>query len=252
MSGMKYHGFFRFGFCILSLVFVDVSIAFTQENSRNRGIDQDIAELFQGLIDADPQLRSDSLAPLFKDQLITHLQNPLTFENDLDSLGTVINIESSPDKRIKFYSWDERNEGTWWSIQCVAQFRTEQGDVVVQEVSTGEESRTGKYTDSGIDEIFEVKMDDTVYYVTFGSGSHGSGHLHKIVQVFSIQGNELVKCTSCFPSEGDLVIEYPRSQLANLTFDPLTNEISYNEFLLNEDIGFYEPTGRIVKLQLFK
>jgi hypothetical protein len=134
----------------------------------------------------------------------------------------------------------------------VAQFRADDGDVVVKEVSPGEEDRTGGFTDSGIGEIFEVKKDDTTYYITFGSGSHGSGHLHKIVQVFSIVGNELVKCTSCFSSEGDLVIEYPRSQLANLTFDPLTEEISYNEFLLNEDIGFYEPTGRVVKLKLFK
>ncbi len=134
----------------------------------------------------------------------------------------------------------------------MAQFRADDGNVVVREVSTGEEDRTGGFTDSGIGEILEVKKDDTVYYVTFGSGSHGSGHLHKIVQVFSIQGNELVKCTSCFPTDGDLVIEYPRSQLANLTFHSLTEEISYNEFLLNEDIGFYEPTGRVVKLQLFK
>lgn len=160
-----------------------------------------------------------------------------------------MNIESSPDKRIKFYSWDERNEGTWWSIQCVAQYRTDDGNVAVHEVSTDEEDRTEWFTDSGIGEIFEVKKDDTTYYITFGSGSHGSGHLHKIVQVFSIVGNELVKCSSCFPTAGDVVIEYPRSALPNLTFDPLTNELSYNDFLLNEDIGFYEPTGRIVKLK---
>jgi hypothetical protein len=238
----------------LVTIFTLITLSLTSlgQNTPAQKVDSQLKEIFVALVNSDPQLRSDSLAPLFKDQLIAQLQNPLTFESDMDSLGTVINIESSPDKRIKFYSWDERNEGTWWSIWCVAQFRADDGNVVVREVSTGEEDRTGGFTDSGIGEILEVKKDDTVYYVTFGSGSHGSGHLHKIVQVFSIVGNELVKCTSCFPSDGDLVIEYPRSAVPKLTFDPLTEEISYNEFLLNEDIGFYEPTGRVVKLKLFK
>jgi hypothetical protein len=236
------------GLCI-ALMFMNTTGAFTQENPRKSHKDHELAELYRELIDADPQLRWDSLVPLFRQKFIHYLKDNQSFDEAFNELSNYVQIISSSDGRIKFYCWNQRNEGTWLDLQCLAQYKLDNGNVQLIEVSSGQEAVEGTFTDSAIYDIHEIKKDKTVYYITFGCGSHGSGHSHNIVQVFFIEDEKLVKCTSCFPIEGDLVIEYPRSSTPNLKFDPLTHEISYNEFLLKDDIGFYEPTGRIVKLK---
>jgi len=98
--------------------------------------------------------------------------------------------------------------------------------------------------------VYELPINGSKYYLTFASGTHGSGHQHKIVQIFSIARDKLVKCNSCFSDNSDLIIEYPRSDKANLIFNEKTNEISYSEFKLDDNIGFYRPTGKVITLKL--
>jgi len=198
---------------------------------------------------ADYDLRCDSLAPAFKKQLAEQLTNPITFDNSLDSLSKYLNIKISADKQIKFYSWDDIGGGTWHNINCIAQFKTDSGKIIVQQLNT-ERADSIDFTDSGIYGVYEIFINGMKYYLTFAAGTHGSGHQHKIVQVFSITSEKLVKCKSCFADNNDLIIEFTRSDKANLVFNEKTNEISYSEFKLDDDIGFYRPTGKIITLKL--
>lgn len=201
------------------------------------------------MLAADYDLRYDSLAPAFKRQLTEQLKNPITFDNSLDSLSKFLKIKTSADKQIKFYSWDDKEGGTWHNINCIAQFKTDNERIFVQQLNT-ESSDSVDFTDSGIYEVYEIFINGMKYYLTFASGTHGSGHQHKIVQVFSITYDKLVKCKSCFADNNDLIIEYPRSDKANLVFNEETNEIFYSEFKLDDDIGFYRPTGKVITLKL--
>lgn len=201
------------------------------------------------MIAAANDFRHDSLAPAFQKQLAGQLTNPLTFDNSLDSLSKYLNIKISADKRIKFYSWDDNGGGTWHNINCNTQFKTDNGKIIVQQLNT-ESADSVDFTDSGIYEVHELLINGSIYYLTFASGTHGSGHQHKIVQIFSITHDILVKCTSCFSDNSDLIIEYQRNDKANLVFNEKTNEISYSEFKFDDDIGFYRPTGKVITLKL--
>jgi len=88
------------------------------------------------MVAADYDLRYDSLAPAFKKQLSEQLTNPLTFDNSLDSLSKYLTIKTSTDKRIKFYSWDDIGGGTWHNTNCIAQFKTDNGEIIVQQLNT--------------------------------------------------------------------------------------------------------------------
>jgi hypothetical protein len=198
---------------------------------------------------AESQLRYDSLSPAFKNQLLKYLTNPITFKNEFDSLSKYLTIRVSPDKKIIFYSWDDLTGGTWHNINCVAQFETDNGKTIVQQVNSGKEAELGEYTDSRIFEIFEINTNIDKLYLTIGWGTHGSGHHHQIVQLFRISGDTLLKCHSCFTDNKDLVIEFPRNENANLTFDPVKNILHFNEFKFEDKTGFYKSTGKIISLE---
>jgi len=213
-------------------------------------IDNELTADFKTMIDADYQLRSDSLAPLFKRQLQERLTNQITFGNSFDNLSKHLNIKTSADKKIKFYSWDDFTGGTWHIINCLAQFQSNRGKIIVQQISSSNEQETGGFTDSKIYEVHEISIGDITHYLTFAWGTHGSGNQHEIVQIFKISQDKLVKCNSCFANNKDLVIEYPRSEESKLHFIPETNEISYCEFTYNGDLGYYISTGNTISLKL--
>ncbi|MDU8886321.1 hypothetical protein RXV94_09130 [Yeosuana sp. MJ-SS3] len=213
-------------------------------------IDNELAATFKAMKDADYQLRSESLAPLFKKELQEQLKNPITFDNSLDNLSKYLTIKTSPDKKIKFYSWDDLTGGTWHMINCLAQFQSNRGKIIVQQLNSGNEAEIGGYTDSKVYEIHEIIVDNKTHYLTFAWGTHGFGNQHQIIQVFTISPNKLVKCTSCLPNNSDLVIEYPRSEESKLYFNPKSNEISYCEFTYDDDLGYYRSTGNSITLKL--
>lgn len=212
-------------------------------------IDSLLTSNFRKILSADSQLRYDSLSPAFKNQLLQFLADPITFKNKFDSLSQYLTIKTSPDKRIKFYSWDDLTGGTWHNINCVAQFETDNGKIIVQQINSEKEAELGEYTDSRVYEIFELNTEIEKLYLTIAWGTHGSGHHHQIVQIFRINEDRLLKCNSCFTDNKDLVIEYPRSDTANLTFDPAKNTLQYNNFKFDEEIGFYKATGKKTSLE---
>lgn len=234
-----YASFFALLFCLT---------AFSQTEEL-RSIDDALTNSFKRMVSADPQVRYDSLAPAFKELLFRQLANPITYHNSLDSLSKFLAIKTSADKQVIFYCWDDMHGGTWHNINCLAQFKAENGKIIVQQLNT-DNAEEVDYTDSGIYEVHEIFINRTKYYLTFASGTHGSGHQHKIVQIFSIASDKLVKCKSCFADNKDLIIEYPRIEKANLTFNSETNEISYLEFKFDDEIGFYRPTGQVITLKL--
>lgn len=224
---------------LLSLLFCLTSFGQTTELQK---IDKTLTYSFKKM--------TYTLAPAFKKQLISQLTKPITFDNTLDSLSKYLTIRTSADKKIKFYSWDEMGGGTWHYITCLAQFKSNNGKIIVQQLNTESKGESADFTDSEIYKVYDIFINGKKFYLTLAGGTYGSGHQHEIVQVFSIIADRLVKCTSCFADNRDLIIEYPRSKKANLVFNPKTNEITYSGFKHNVDEGFYEVTGQTITLKL--
>jgi hypothetical protein len=102
----------------------------------------------------------------------------------------------------------------------------------------------GGFTDSEIYEVNEIREDQTVYYLTFGWGTHGSGNHHQLIQLFKIEGDILVKCKAFNQGASEFAIEYPRSKKLNLKFDKKSNSISFDEFAESEEQQFIQNTGK--------
>jgi hypothetical protein len=224
--------------CITLIGFL-LSLTATSQINALSSIDNKLTRAFIAMDSADVELSSDKLVLAFKAQLETQLVNPITFDNSFDSLSTYMTIITSADKQIKFYSWDERTGGTWHSINCLAQFKSGAGKIIVQQLNTQLEDQQEEsidYTDSWIYEVHELIINDKKFYLTCGAGTHGSGFQHKIIQIFSVAADKLIKCKTCFSDTTDLVLEYPRAWKLNLGFDPMTNEITYSEFKSNRKV----------------
>jgi hypothetical protein len=244
MQGMIYKRIY------ITLIGLIISFSCFNQNAALRKIDNELTDAFKKLISADYDSHlNDSLRASFKKRLIKQLADPLTFNNSLDSLAKYVTIRTSADKLLKFYSWDDRSGGTWHALNCIAQLKLSNEKILVKQLNSGDEPATGEFTDSNVYAINEIADGKTKYYLTFGWGTHGSGNQHEIIRVFTISANKLTECNSCFPGKKSLVIEYSRTAESKLTFNTKTNEISYNEFVSDDDSGFYTPTGKIIKLK---
>jgi hypothetical protein len=213
-------------------------------------IDDELTATFKKLLDADIQTRYDSLAPLFKKQLIMHLANAVTFNNSLANLSKYVHIQPSADKKLKFYSWDDLTGGTWHYYTAVAQFLTDEGKIGAQCLNIKDETGTDESSDCIIYEVHDIAIDGVIHYLTFGRGTHASGYLHDIIRIFKISGSKLMECDDCFAPDIEGFIAYPRIDNPNLAFNPKTNEITYNEFQWDDETGSSKPTGKIITLKL--
>lgn len=213
-------------------------------------IDRELSGIYKRLMVAPSANGADSLARLFKKQLLKHLQHRLTFQNDLDSLSGYISIRISADKRIRFYSWDEYTGGSWHTITSVAQYLSPKGKPLVQLLSSGQEGMTGSFTDGEIYAVYNLQVNGKTYYLSFAWGTHGGGRQYQLIRLFSFEKRKLKSYSDVFPAKTDPVIIYPGTEKANLHYNPGTQEISFDEFIEDEAEGLYQRTGKRIVLKL--
>lgn len=233
----------------IGLVGIIVCSSLIAQENEMQNLDFKLTQEFDKMMNADYENRYDSLAPRFKNHLKESLSNAQNFNLPLDSLSARIKIVKSEDANLIFYSWDEKTGGTWHDMTVFAQFKLNNGDVKIIQMD-GNEGMAGEFIDVIIYEIHEIKVEAKPHYLTIGWGTYGSGHHHAVAQIFRIEENNLKNCKNCFERNENLVIMAPRSSEINLMFHPKNKKLTHNEFLLNEDTGFYKPTGNIATWEL--
>lgn len=195
--------------------------------------DLELSSLYDELRTANWEAK-DTLVPNFTNKLYTTLENPESFNYSFDSLSTKIYKVTSPNKKVKIWSWDEFTGGTWDKNMTAVQFLAANEKLGFRQLNSGEEMMLGGYTDVYILKIFEIEEGGEVYYLTFGRGTHGSGNYHRIAQVFTIKDDEFLKCEPCFEGESDLVLEAWRGDEIELEFESATNTISHTVLVHDE------------------
>ena len=218
-----------------------------------KSIDKILSDNFQQLKNSEYEMkRYDSFAPGFKKTLVKYLSSPVTLNNTLDTLETLITIRQSRDKKIKFYSWDDLTGGTWHEINSFVQFKGTGNKILYKQLDTDKEMVEGGYTDSEIYDVHEINEGLITYYLTFGWGTHGSGGQHQIVYLFKIDGDKLIQCKSFHNGKTQLAFEYSRSDKLNLKFDNATKTLSFDEFVQNGEKQFAQKTGKRKTLKFSK
>ena len=235
---------------LFGLICVPISL-FAQE----KGIDMEEREAYLFKLRKDNWAifshwadQNNPLVDTFHQKLIETLSLEESFDYPFDSLKTEIGIQTSGDGKLKVYSWYHSYGGNWHDIRSFAQYKTPQsfdtlslhsgyteGDKISNDVSYGP--------------IQTILTPKGLIYLLRGWGTHGSGHHHLTMRAFRIRGGKLEECEGIFDGNTYLVQEIPRGDELDLAYNPENNSISYSEYKMNEDEGFYEPTGNIIVLK---
>lgn len=224
-----------------------IPLAVLSQNKDILKYDNQLTLDFQKMMNAELYVRYDSLGPLFKNNLNDVLKRKNAMDYPFKNLNEEIKIIYSKDKKLRFFSWNEKTGGSWNNIAVIAQFRTTNENCDIKIISNGNQIETGEFTDAVIYKIHEFKINGIKHYLTFGWGSHGGGNHHEIVQIFKFEKNKLIKCKTCFEEGTDIVIQASRTNKINLEFDINRLELKTNEFILNEQFDRYEQTGKEIK-----
>ncbi len=138
---------------------------------------------------------------LFTKQLKNAILKEKIFNKSFTKLSKSINIISSSDYKIKFYGWDVGLGGSWHQIYSLTQFKSEVGQIHVQQLNSNNEYEMGEFTDCSTYQVYDILLNGKVLYLAISWGSRGSGAQLDVVQVFKIKKNKLVKCKLFFPKE---------------------------------------------------
>lgn len=215
------------------------------DDSESGKIDAELTKDFLQTMRGDISDEVIKLKRNFRDKLLRYLKNSITFQNPLINLSHEILVKTSPDGKLKFYSWDTREGGTTHVFELLAQYQKTDGTIEVNDTINpyhGDLPNSIAYFN--IFEINEFTVKNQKYYLTFGWGTSGSGHQSNIIRIFRIGANGLVQINDLLPKKRYSIITFPRNENLEIAFNQEKSEISYREFKYDEDSGFMKPTGK--------
>lgn len=234
---------------IIVVFFLFWGVCSHSQTSSLAELENDLVNSFKEYRNADYDDRYDHLRSKLKAQVEAFLNTPASFSAPLDSLSQQINSIISKDRNVRIYSWDELTGGTWHDMAVIVQYKTSSDTIKTVWIDSDIEENPSGITSDIHYKIYDITLNNQPYYMTFGWGTYGSGHHHNSILIFSIEDDGLKVCPSCIDSSYQHIMA-PRSQKTDLKYDPLTTVISFNEFILDNEIGFFKPTGERISLKI--
>ncbi len=232
---------------IILFIFLFGNSLFSQ-NVNFEKVEKELILEFENYINSDYDTRYNSLRPKLKKKIETVLEIPESFTYNFDSLSKYVTIIQSNDNKVKTFSWDELTGGSWHDMAVIVQFKTKTQKIKTQWIDSDISEDVSGLTDAIQYEVNDIIIDNKVHYLCFGRGTYGSGHHHNSILIFSIENGTIQPCNSCI-LENHTTIQAPRRDKINLNYDKEKQEISFNEFKYNDDIGFFEATGKQIRLK---
>ncbi len=142
---------------------------------------------------------------------------------------------TSPDHKIRIFSWDDLQGGSGHTYSNMIQFDIDDDDCKAEKFDSLEDN-----TEVGYYKIHQAEYGNTTFYILFGHGTYGGGKQHKLIRIFYIENNELKECFDCYPDSKPLLIFSARSQEIELEFNEKKQEISFKQYDFNDDEGGYD------------
>jgi len=220
-----------------ALFFLILPSLLAQENDRST-YDEWLSSCFDAFHMVDAELRY-CMAPIIEERLIGELSNDESLNYPYDSLAKRISIHTSDDKKLKTFSWDRLEGGSWHEMASYAQYQTSEG-VKCMPLNSGKEDSDGEPTSVVIYENHTIKVDKENYYLLIGWGTYGSGKHHSLARVYQVENDTLVQQESFFDQDKYLYTEANRGSSITLTYQPEQQIITYFSYEFDEEIGFYK------------
>lgn len=204
-----------------------------------------LVEQYRTFVAAPYDLRYDSLAQPFEDSLMALLRIPASWSHDFSLLEKErFGVNVAPDSTFRAFCWDELSGGTWHNFISLIQY------------PRGDSLFVGRFNTIGRETFKDVFLNKfhllpNRHYLALGWGTHGAGHHHIILVVMKWQDGVLIE-TSAFSEDTTIfVVVAARSAKFEFSFDPTNFSFQVNEFLRDEEMGFYLPTGKKRTFQWF-
>ncbi|HPF10083.1 MAG TPA: hypothetical protein PKW08_07315 [Flavobacteriaceae bacterium] len=211
-------------------------------------IETDLVKLFEVYRAADYELRYDSVRPALRNRMEAVFSEVNTLNYPFDSLGKTIKMIASDDGKVRVLSWDEATGGTWHDMAVLVQYLAADGSLHVEWIDSDIAEEPNGLTPDLLYEMHTLKTDQDTYYLCFGWGTFGSGHHHNSLFVFSIADTGVTVCDACIDERLQFIFA-PRGAQIDLRYDTAQWCIRFNTFVMDNETGFYRPTGGITQLQ---
>ncbi|SNR16253.1 hypothetical protein [Tenacibaculum jejuense] len=140
------------------------------------------------------------------------------------------NIIINTNEDIRVFSTDVLDNGSFHEYLNYIQFKTKNQTWKVINLDKSQQDKSvGFYK---VDKINN-------YYILLGYGTYGSGKQHFVIRVFEKKNDDLIENIEAYPNKELFFIECNRSQNIDLNFNPDTKELSFKQFKMDDDTGFY-------------
>ncbi len=196
----------------------------------------------------------DSILIRFQNTLAETLTKESFWNVKYDSLSEHMKIITSKDDKLKIFSWDEFNGGTWHIYNSMYQYKVN-NELAVGFLTTKTEDHY--ITDNTEVYHYQIYSIDNDKYLAKAYGTHGSGKEFYMFRLLSFRDGVLKDCDGCFNGDNKFMYEISRGHDELIPqYNPDTMEISYHELVenyidgdLDSPSGFMDSTGKILKLR---
>lgn len=189
----------------------------------------------------------DSILNNFRTQLLSVLLDQSTRDYSFAELSKSIKVIESSDKKLKLFSWDEYNGGTWHIYNSAYQYtdinKMLAGSLVVDDLDNSK--KPFFFTDIN---YFQLYQPDNDHYLALGYGTHGQGYEFYTMRLLSFVDGEIQDCKACFNGEDRLVLYKSRGTKGIIEYDSSSKTIRYPEQIEDENTGFMKSNGNITIL----
>ncbi len=162
-------------------------------------------------------------------------------------LKSYLKVLKSKDKKLKLFSWDEYNGGTWHIYNSVYQYtgvdKMLAGSLVLDDIDSSQ--KPFLYTDIDYFKLYQPNND---HYLALGYGTHGQGHEFYTMRLLSLIDGVLQDCNDCFDGEDRLVLYKARSTKGIIEYDATSKTIKYPEQIEDQNLNVMKPSGDITIL----
>ena len=134
--------------------------------------------------------------------------------NDLYSIVWPV---SSPDYMLTFYNWLIPGQGKRYT--SLVRIQLNNGKVLVQKISSGNEPITGACTDERLLRAYNLPFKNGKYYLVIGTGAHSSLTWYWTADIFKLEDEKLVRIPGRFELNGKMVDRIEIENFSNLSFD---------------------------------
>jgi hypothetical protein len=234
---------------IFLLLFISFYSLSSYAQSSMKAEEEKVISILKKLRSNDPEMDLEEVVIQFETTLKAVLSKKESWNYPFTALSEQIRMTISEDKKIRTFGWDSRMGGSWHTLKTLVQYKTTTG---VDVFSFQEENEDMDYDD---EEVFRDVVIIEIYqigngYLLEGWGTHGSGHEHKILAYYEFENDQLNRKSAFEKGANFYVIQIPRRNDFELEVNITAQEISHNDFIYDEEMGFYKPTGKRKTVQL--